>query len=105
MAQLADFVDQMTKADPNSYRRAFAQAQDVRITPELLRANSPTLLVAGQRELQRAAEGLGPRIKTARCLLGCAPVAVAPTASNDVGRMETAVIPTHRSDRLAQEAD
>lgn len=52
VAQLADFVDQMTQADPSSFRRAFAQAQDVRITPELLRADSPTLLVAGQRELQ-----------------------------------------------------
>ena len=49
---LADFVSQMTQASPGSFRRAFAQAQDVRITLELLHAESPTLLVAGEHELK-----------------------------------------------------
>jgi hypothetical protein len=42
----------MTQADPASFRRAFAQAQDVRITPDLLRADPLTLLLAGERELR-----------------------------------------------------
>jgi pimeloyl-ACP methyl ester carboxylesterase len=49
---LDDFVGQIQAADARSFRRAFADANDVRITPDLLRARCPTLLVAGERELQ-----------------------------------------------------
>jgi pimeloyl-ACP methyl ester carboxylesterase len=48
---VADLVVQLAAADPTSFRRAFADAQDVRITPALLRATAPTLFVAGEKEL------------------------------------------------------
>jgi pimeloyl-ACP methyl ester carboxylesterase len=35
---------------PAVFRRAFCQAQDVRITPQLLAVDNPTLLVAGERD-------------------------------------------------------
>lgn len=46
------FVGQMRAVDPRSFRHAFAHANDVRITPALLAAQCPTLLVAGERELK-----------------------------------------------------
>jgi len=46
------FVAQMQAADARSFRRAFADANDIRITPRLLAAPCPTLLVAGERELK-----------------------------------------------------
>jgi pimeloyl-ACP methyl ester carboxylesterase len=49
---LEDFVAQIQAADPRSFRRAFADANDIRITPGLLAAPCPTLLVAGERELR-----------------------------------------------------
>jgi pimeloyl-ACP methyl ester carboxylesterase len=49
---LDDFVAQMQAVDPRSFRRAFAHANDVGITPGLLAAPCPTLLVAGERELR-----------------------------------------------------
>jgi pimeloyl-ACP methyl ester carboxylesterase len=49
---LAAFVAQMQAVDARSFRRAFADANDVRITPRLLAAPCPTLLVAGERELK-----------------------------------------------------
>jgi pimeloyl-ACP methyl ester carboxylesterase len=49
---LEDFVAQIQAADPRSFRRAFADANDTRITPGLLAAPCPTLLVAGERELR-----------------------------------------------------
>ena len=48
---LTTFVAQMRAVDPKSFRRAFADANDTRITPSLLAAPCPTLLVAGEREL------------------------------------------------------
>jgi pimeloyl-ACP methyl ester carboxylesterase len=45
------FVAQMQAVDARSFRRAFADANDMRITAELLAAPCPTLLVAGEREL------------------------------------------------------
>jgi pimeloyl-ACP methyl ester carboxylesterase len=50
-AELESFVDQLGQADPASFRRAFADAQAVRITDGLLRASARTLLVAGENEL------------------------------------------------------
>jgi len=50
-APLEAFVSQMQAADPRSFRRAFADANETRITPALLAATCPTLLVAGEREL------------------------------------------------------
>lgn len=50
-AAIADFAAQLGQVDPRSFRRAFAQAQDVRLSEALLRAPCPTLLVAGEREL------------------------------------------------------
>jgi pimeloyl-ACP methyl ester carboxylesterase len=46
------FVAQMQAVDARSFRRAFADANDLRITPRLLAAPCPTLLVAGERELK-----------------------------------------------------
>jgi pimeloyl-ACP methyl ester carboxylesterase len=51
-AALEAFVRQMQGVDPRSFRRAFADANDVRMTPALLAARCPTLLVAGERELK-----------------------------------------------------
>jgi pimeloyl-ACP methyl ester carboxylesterase len=48
---IEDFIDQLRQADPRSFRRAFADAQDVRISAALLSASSPTLLVSGANEL------------------------------------------------------
>jgi pimeloyl-ACP methyl ester carboxylesterase len=45
------FVAQMQAVDPGSFRRAFADANDVTITANLLSAPCRTLLVAGEREL------------------------------------------------------
>lgn len=50
-AAIDDLLDQFSQVDPRSFRRAFADAQDVRITPALIGAACPTLLVAGEREL------------------------------------------------------
>lgn len=50
-AALEAFAAQMRAADPRSFRRAFADANATRITPALLAATCPTLLVAGEREL------------------------------------------------------
>jgi pimeloyl-ACP methyl ester carboxylesterase len=49
---LDDFVAQMQAVDARSFRRAFADANDTRLTPPLLEAPCPTLLVAGERELR-----------------------------------------------------
>jgi pimeloyl-ACP methyl ester carboxylesterase len=46
------FVAQMQAVDARSFRRAFGDANDMRITPRLLAAPCPTLLVAGERELK-----------------------------------------------------
>jgi hypothetical protein len=46
------FVAQMQAVDAPSFRRAFADANDIRLTPRLLAAPCPTLLVAGERELK-----------------------------------------------------
>jgi pimeloyl-ACP methyl ester carboxylesterase len=50
-AGVEDFVDQLRQADAASFRRAFSDAQDVRITDGLLRARARTLFVAGEKEL------------------------------------------------------
>jgi pimeloyl-ACP methyl ester carboxylesterase len=49
---LDEFVAQLQAADARSFRRAFADANEARITPALLAAPCPTLLVAGERELR-----------------------------------------------------
>ena len=49
---LVAFVAQMRAVDARSFRRAFADANDMRLTPPLLAAPCPTLLVAGERELK-----------------------------------------------------
>ncbi len=49
---LDDFVAHIRAADAGSFRRAFADANDTRITPGLLAAPCPTLFVAGERELR-----------------------------------------------------
>jgi pimeloyl-ACP methyl ester carboxylesterase len=49
---LDDFVAQMQAVDARSFRRAFADANDMGLTPPLLAAPCPTLLVAGERELK-----------------------------------------------------
>jgi len=46
------FVAQMQAVDARSFRRAFADANDMAITRRLLVAPCPTLLVAGERELK-----------------------------------------------------
>jgi pimeloyl-ACP methyl ester carboxylesterase len=46
------FVAQMQAVDARSFRRAFADANDMRLTPPLLAAPCHTLLVAGERELK-----------------------------------------------------
>jgi pimeloyl-ACP methyl ester carboxylesterase len=48
---LDDFVGQISGVDPSSFRRAFADANDTRVSAGLLTAPSPTLFVAGEREL------------------------------------------------------
>jgi pimeloyl-ACP methyl ester carboxylesterase len=48
---LDDFVAQMQAVEPRSFRRAFADANDTRITPSLLASPCRTLFVAGEREL------------------------------------------------------
>jgi pimeloyl-ACP methyl ester carboxylesterase len=50
-APVEAFAAQMRAADPASFRRAFADANAIRITPALLASPCPTLLVAGEREL------------------------------------------------------
>lgn len=49
---LEAFVAQMQAVDARSFRRAFADANDMHVTRELLQAPCPTLLVAGERELK-----------------------------------------------------
>lgn len=49
---LDDFVAQMQAVDARSFRRAFADANDMGLTPALLAAKCPTLLVAGEREMR-----------------------------------------------------
>jgi pimeloyl-ACP methyl ester carboxylesterase len=49
---LDDFAAQMQAVDARSFRRAFADANDMGLTPALLAAPCPTLLVAGERELK-----------------------------------------------------
>ena len=46
------FAAQMQAVDARSFRRAFADANDLRLTPGLLAAPCHTLLVAGERELK-----------------------------------------------------
>lgn len=48
---LDEFVAQIRAVDPASFRRAFADANDTRVSPGLLAAPCPTLFVAGEREL------------------------------------------------------
>ena len=50
---LDEFVAQIQAADARSFRRAFAHANETRITNALLAAPCPTLLVAGERELRQ----------------------------------------------------
>ena len=50
-AGVDDLLAQFRQVDPRSFRRAFSDAQDVRIGEALLRAPCPTMLVAGEREL------------------------------------------------------
>lgn len=50
-ADIADLADQLHQADPSSFARAFADAQDVRVSPALLAAATATLLVAGEKEM------------------------------------------------------
>jgi len=50
-AEVERFVHELAETDPGSFRRAFSDAQDVRITDELLRARARTLFVAGEKEL------------------------------------------------------
>ncbi len=47
----ADLVEQLGQADPRSFRRAFSDAQEVRICEPLARASIPALFVAGEKEL------------------------------------------------------
>jgi pimeloyl-ACP methyl ester carboxylesterase len=49
---LDDFVAQFQAVDARSFRRAFADANDMRLSPQLLAASCPTLLVAGEREMK-----------------------------------------------------
>lgn len=65
---LDEFVAQIHAADARSFRRAFADANDTRITPGLLAAPCPTLLVAGERELRHVRQSnrvLAERMPTA----------------------------------------
>ena len=48
---VAEVVDQVRQVDPASFRRAFADAQDVRVSASLLAARCPTLIVAGETEV------------------------------------------------------
>jgi pimeloyl-ACP methyl ester carboxylesterase len=48
---LDDFIGQLGQVDPRSFRRAFADAQDVRIDDRLRGAACPTLLVSAEKEL------------------------------------------------------
>ena len=60
------FVRQMQAVEPRSFRRAFADANEMRATAALLRAPCPTLLVAGEREMRhvRASNALLARRMT-----------------------------------------
>jgi pimeloyl-ACP methyl ester carboxylesterase len=51
-ADTAAFAAQMRAVDARSFRRAFADANDVRLTPGLQSAPPRTLLVAGEREMR-----------------------------------------------------
>jgi hypothetical protein len=44
------FAEDMRAASPRAFRRAFAEANGLRISPEEVTAPSATLLVAGERE-------------------------------------------------------
>lgn len=44
------FATDMRAVSPRAFRRAFAEANSIRISPEEVTAPSPTLLVAGERE-------------------------------------------------------
>lgn len=44
------FSTDMRSASPKAFRRAFAEANGVRISPEEVSASNPTLFVAGERE-------------------------------------------------------
>jgi pimeloyl-ACP methyl ester carboxylesterase len=44
------FATDMRAASPKAFRRAFAEANSIRISPEEVTASNPTLLVAGERE-------------------------------------------------------
>jgi pimeloyl-ACP methyl ester carboxylesterase len=46
--ELASFATGMCAVPPAVFRRAFCQAQDVRISDDLVRVAAPTLLVAGE---------------------------------------------------------
>lgn len=48
--EMATFADGLRAIPPGVFRRAFCQAQDVRVTDELLRFDQPVLFVAGERE-------------------------------------------------------
>ena len=50
-AETADLVEQLGQADARSFRRAFSDAQEVRISESLVHVAVPTLLVAGEKEL------------------------------------------------------
>lgn len=49
-AELPSFAAGMRAIAPSVFRRAFCQAQDVRVTERLLDFRGPTLLVAGERD-------------------------------------------------------
>jgi pimeloyl-ACP methyl ester carboxylesterase len=69
---LDEFVAQIQAADPRSFRRAFADANDTRLTAALLAAPCPTLLVAGERELRHVRQSnrvLAERMPTAEARL------------------------------------
>lgn len=48
--EVPSFADGLRVIPPSVFRRAFCQAQEVRITDELLRFDRPVLLVAGERD-------------------------------------------------------
>jgi pimeloyl-ACP methyl ester carboxylesterase len=50
-AGVAALLEQFSHVDPGSFARAFADAQEVRVSEALIRAQNRTLLVAGEREL------------------------------------------------------
>jgi pimeloyl-ACP methyl ester carboxylesterase len=49
-ADSARFAANMRAASPRAFRRAFAEANSIRLSPEEVAAPNPTLLVAGERE-------------------------------------------------------